>query len=343
MVGQDSLRCGGSLILYRTPHSLPHYINDLLEYLLEEAAKDPRLFSPQGGRQPFLFKVKGFAGGSDHLMLVDSTIGVPCPMLNHWPDAFYHSSQDSVDKCDATQLQRVAFAVALTTQIQAYAEHEDVIFIASEVYARALRRLSRISQQISRNALTAQKGYSMFRTIRKGLDQIQRLVRCDELALRSTTALSKQDKTAQRFINSLIADLRRVRDVEEKRLQELEKLRCQSLDYKAPSKLRLRKSETAALHQIPHRTFTGPLSLYELNRVLPPKEADWLRRQREKPTFTELLLELTNFADGHRNLFEIQMELEAEFGEIAQIETVTKLAQLLESIKLFTIRKPTKG
>ena len=337
MVGQDSLRCGGSLILYRTPHSLPHYINDLLEYLLEEASKEPGLLSPQGSRQPFRFKVKGFAGGSDHIMLVDSTIGVPCPMLNHWPDAFYHSSQDSVDKCDATQLNRVAFAVALATFIQAYAEKEDTIFIASEVYSRSLRRLSKNSQKIIHDALAAHKGYNMFRALRKGIEQIRRLVRCDELAIKSANQLSRQNQAAQRFTDNLIADLHRVRDVEEKRLQELEKLRCQALKYRPPSRLRLRKPEKAAIHQIPRRTFTGPLSLYTLNQVLPPKEADWLRRQREKPLFTELLLELTNYIDGYRNLFEIQKELEAEFGDIAKIETVTKLAHLLESIGLLTI------
>ncbi len=342
MVGQDSLLCGGSLILYRTPNSLPNYINDLLEYFLEEASKDSRLLSPRGSRQPFRFKVKRFTGGSDHVMLVDTTIGVPCPMLNHWPDAFYHSSEDSVDKCDATQLKRVAFAVAMATFVQAYAGQEDAIFIATEVYARSLRRLSCTSQQIIHNALSAQKGYTMFRALRKGIGKIRSQVSCDELAIKTVNKLSKQGGEAIRLVNSLIVDLKRVKEVEERRLFKIEKLRCDSLDYEPPSRLRLRKLEKEAQHLTPRRDFTGPLSFDQLRRLLPPKEGEWLRRQRTKPGFTELLLELTNYADGDRNLFEIQLELEAEFDVQAGIETVTKLAYLLEGIGLFRIHKSTK-
>ncbi len=341
MVGQDSLRCGGSLILYRTPHSIPSYINDLLEYLLEEASQEPRLLSPRGSRQPFRFKVMGFGGGSDHVMLVDSTIGVPCPMLNHWPDAFYHSSEDSMDKCDASQLKRVAYAVAMSTLLQANAEQEEATFIATEVYARSLKRLSHTSQETIRSAFSTQKGYTMFTALRKGIRKIRRLVSCDELAIKSVIKLSRKDKV-QRFVNSLIADLKRVKEVEEKRLLEFEKLRCESLDYKPPTRLRLRKPENEAQQIIPHREFTGPLSLYQLNRALPPKEAEWLRSQRERPRFTEFLLELTNFIDGDRNLFEIQIVLEAEFGTIANIEAVLKLINLLEGLRLVRIQKTTK-
>ena len=41
-----------------------------------------------------------YAGGSDHSVLIDPAVGVPCPMLIQWPDRFYHSSHDTPDKCD---------------------------------------------------------------------------------------------------------------------------------------------------------------------------------------------------------------------------------------------------
>src|SRR5438093_1428792 len=44
------------------------------------------------------------SGGSDHAVLNDPQIGVPCPMLIQWPDRFYHSSHDTPDKCDPRSL-----------------------------------------------------------------------------------------------------------------------------------------------------------------------------------------------------------------------------------------------
>ena len=53
----------------------------------------------------------------------------------------------------------------------------------------------------------------------------------------------------------------------------------------------------------------------------------------------ELLLELTNFADGRRNLYEILLALEAEFGELAEIGTVNRFVRLLTSLGLVETQK----
>ncbi len=42
--------------------------------------------------------VADFAPGSDHYILSDPTVGVPCTMLGQWPDPYYHTSGDTVDR-----------------------------------------------------------------------------------------------------------------------------------------------------------------------------------------------------------------------------------------------------
>ena len=41
-----------------------------------------------------------FGLGSDHFILSDPAVGVPCPMLGQWPDAFYHTSSDTLERLD---------------------------------------------------------------------------------------------------------------------------------------------------------------------------------------------------------------------------------------------------
>jgi len=38
--------------------------------------------------------IEPFSSGSDHYVLSDATVGIPCPLLMRWPDAAWHTSRD---------------------------------------------------------------------------------------------------------------------------------------------------------------------------------------------------------------------------------------------------------
>ncbi|MFX1563632.1 MAG: DUF4910 domain-containing protein, partial [Promethearchaeota archaeon] len=344
MVGEDTQLCGGVITLNRTPGSLPSFINDLLEYYLESASGEPLLISPEGSRSIFHFDVKGFDWRSDHMMLVDSTIRVPCPMLNHWPDHFYHSSEDTVDKCDSTQLKRVGYAVIMTVLTQAYAESDDALFIATEVHARAQKRLAQTTQRIIQNAIhndaNLQKGAIIARILRMGMETIRHSTNQESVALQSVQVLSRIDLRLQQFINYLVENLGRVRQDEIRKLRNVEELLCASIGYTPPKRLTLLKMERDAQFQIPSRKFHGPLHFTGLLRRIPSKDAEWLRSEQQKDqNFVALLLEMTNFIDGHHSLYDIFLVLEAEFMGIANIGTVKRLASILENLDLIEIQK----
>ena len=48
------------------------------------------------------FEVRSFCRGSDHQILCDPLIGVPCVDFTQWPDMYYHTSGDTVDRIDPT-------------------------------------------------------------------------------------------------------------------------------------------------------------------------------------------------------------------------------------------------
>ncbi len=344
MVGEDETQCGGVLKLFRTPDSLPSYINDLLEYYLEEASKESRLISPSGSRHPLHFQIKRFEWGSDHTMLVDATIGIPCPMINHFPDNFYHSSGDTVDKCDATKLKRVGFAVIMSTLTQAYAEPPDAMFITTEVHARAQQRLSQTTQQIIHRAIKTvnnkSKGPEITRILRKGIETLRQITHREIHALQSIRVLSRLDDNLHSFINTLADNLRKNRVNEIRKLRYVEEILSASIGYKPMKRLILRKREKIATGLIPHRLFQGPLCFEAILRKVAQSEAEWLRsQQKDKPGFIELLLELTNFANGHRSMYEILLALEAEFPDLADITLIERLQKLLKDLKLLEIKK----
>jgi aminopeptidase-like protein len=344
MVGADPTIVGGSLNLHRTPDSLPSFINDLLEYHLSDAAKEPRLISPNGSNLPFRYEIKKFDWRSDHTIFIDPTFSVPCPMLNHWPDAFYHSNLDNLDKIDTTQLQRVGYAVLMTVLTQAYAESDDAMFLATQVHANAHTRITQMTQHYIHEAIQAiartERGASLARILRKAMESIRQITRRESVALQSVKVLSPHDSELHNFIDSLLEDLTQERQEEVRKLRQVEDLLSRSIGYSPLKRLVLRKGERKARNLYPRRKFQGPIYFSEILRQTKVEDTEWLRtQQKDQPFFVEVLLELTNFMDGHRSLYEILTALEAQFGEVADIDTITRFTKLLKELDLIEIEK----
>ncbi len=112
MVGQNQFLCKSPLLIEKTPDATPFFGNYLLEAILEEIKKETSNFSNTASYPLFMSSITPFSGGSDHWILSDPTIGIPTPMLIHWPDTFYHTSADTIDKMDEKELHRVGVLAA---------------------------------------------------------------------------------------------------------------------------------------------------------------------------------------------------------------------------------------
>jgi len=94
MVGADQAQTGGQWELGDLPQAGASFADHLLASL----------------REPFLENIRHtetvFSAGSDHYILSDPTVGIPTPIIIHWPDKFYHSSEDTPDKVNPDSLAR---------------------------------------------------------------------------------------------------------------------------------------------------------------------------------------------------------------------------------------------
>ncbi len=146
--------------LVRTPFSIPSYLNDVVESIMdrvvltcgefraaEEAGPRPPsrrpLLSFLGSRERFNAMAVPHVGGSDHEVFCERFIGVPAIGLINDPDPYFHSSDDDLWNIDRTQLKRNAYITAAATLFLANAGDADVPLLAQEVYSRGLARLGK--------------------------------------------------------------------------------------------------------------------------------------------------------------------------------------------------------
>jgi hypothetical protein len=156
MVGEWLTKNQAYFCLMRTTYGNPHYINDVMEnyyrYIGEgnreriqnrstPAVVPVRVVAPSGADEPFAYSIETHYGASDHEVFNDWGVGVPGIMMIAWPDRWYHTSGDTADKSDPTQLRRAAAIGAAGAYTVAAADEAMAVKIASEVASNAARRL----------------------------------------------------------------------------------------------------------------------------------------------------------------------------------------------------------
>jgi hypothetical protein len=141
--------------MHRTPDSFPTFLNDLCASVLEFVANVNRervryravgyrfsmpIISPNGSLDPFYIIIDKHYGASDHITYMQH--GIPSTMFITWPDMWYHSSQDTPDKLDTTQLKRAAVVGIGAMSVLASAEDVMAARVAAETLARGAERMS---------------------------------------------------------------------------------------------------------------------------------------------------------------------------------------------------------
>jgi hypothetical protein len=100
-----------------------------------------RIVAPTGADEPFYYSIETHYGASDHEVFNDWGVQVPGIMMITWPDRWYHTSGDHVDKTDPTQLKRVVAIGAAAAYTIASADDDMAIKIASEAAGNGAQRI----------------------------------------------------------------------------------------------------------------------------------------------------------------------------------------------------------
>ena len=110
MVGEDTVKTNSRFYFTKSPDSVPSFLDGLLSDVLAQT-READLYAMTGTRNYWLPEAIAYTQGSDHDVFLG--LGVPSTMLGHDPDWTHHSSEDKIDKTDASEFRRVgAFASA---------------------------------------------------------------------------------------------------------------------------------------------------------------------------------------------------------------------------------------
>jgi aminopeptidase YwaD len=109
MVGEDQQKTGSTMMLHETPPLLNTIYDELLyDSMMVFAPTSSDSFSRR-------FYRSTFKSGSDHSVF--ENYAVPSPFLGQWPDRYYHTSEDTPDKCDPVMFEWVGKAVLRTIEL----------------------------------------------------------------------------------------------------------------------------------------------------------------------------------------------------------------------------------
>jgi aminopeptidase YwaD len=318
MVGEDQDLCGSTMTIEQAPASFANFADDLVVRLVEETSTGPTNFAGLGGGAGVRHATTTFSGGSDHCLLIDPSVGVPCPMLNQWPDKFYHTSTDTLEKVDPSQLARVGTVAATFAYFLANAGAEEVPWLAEEVLSRHKTRVL----ALTRDAVTRATGSDQ-----QGEDAAKLAIRVRFLEERTGRALES---------------IRRLADVdvtawqqESRAFVERELARAENF---APPSAAIPPAgdwEEQAASIVPKRLYPGPIDPKNfLNRMSDDEYERWWRVYSESPEATYAYpAMLLYWADGQRNVQEISDLIELETGKRVT-ETLVTCCLLWKSLGL---------
>jgi len=147
MVGENQDICKSSFLIERTPDANSSFVNDLVERIRDEFTKDTKNPFGAGRFASFKYATTPFSGGSDHYILSDPTVGISCPMLIQWPDKFYHTSLDTLEKVDPEMLRKIGVIAATYSYFLANAGEKETVWLANEILSKFKRKIIRFIQE----------------------------------------------------------------------------------------------------------------------------------------------------------------------------------------------------
>jgi len=349
MVGENQELCRSTLKLDRTPDSLPSYLNDLVLSLMEQSVKEFDTTTDFGSASTFRYSVETHSGGSDHHEFVDSTIGVTCIMLLQWPDLFYHTSQDTIDKVSADSLKRVGWIATVAILTLANAGTEEATFLANETHSRGITRIEETRRhgiqalwENKNNPKLKQDPAELAEALTKTADEyryrLEHVTGREIQAVRSVKRLANNPQL-DNLVQKLCKSLSDHGEQAQKRLEESLTFTAKSADVSVPIQLEETKIEKETKKIVPKRLFKGTLSLDTLKQLLNEEDYLWHQTMREKDQdFRKKTAETINHIDGKTTLHEIIKKVSAEYTTKIKPEHALKLIHDLQKTKLIKLK-----
>jgi aminopeptidase-like protein len=346
MVGQNQELCKSTLSLDRTPDSLPSYLNDFVFDVIEQSVKEFDTWAGLGSSSTFRYRTGAFVGASDHAEFTNSTTGVPCVMLLQWPDLYYHTSMDTIDKVSEDSLKRVGWITAVAALTLTNATTETAFQLTNQTVTRGIARLQDAEREAIQELFKKKedpkikdKPEEIAKEITKTASyykaKLEHVSWREQEAIKSTRKLA-QDTELDSIIEKYRQDIAVQGHQAKARVDEAVSFFAKALTIIIPAETEEASSEELK-KLIPKRLFKGSLSDDVLKKELGEEAYSWYQEIDEKDKdFDKKMAEIINFMDGKRNAYAILLAISAEYSP-TDPEHMLRFLRDLEKTKLITL------
>ncbi len=345
MVGANQTINHNSLHLNQTMYSIPSVINDVSRQFFEYVGETNReklhnrriayafqnpIIDPSGTRDPFWFNIEKFYGASDHQVHLDWDPRIPAVQFGNWPDAVYHSSDDSPANQDPTQMKRSAFLMVTIGSVFANAGPREAVAVGELAVSYGIQRMAAdlrdgLSMIASSTAAKVDDDY------KEAVNLVRQSYLREWRDLQSAASLAMGDKTAIADIQAFGEPLHDGEQANFRHVQVAYVATAKRLGVKPLDAPVLSEAEKTADKLLPTRKpgtpaqpqGGGPGGGAAAGAATPALSGYYA-------------MEARNFADGQRSLLEVRNAIAAEFGPVP-LADVTRFFRELEKSGAYTI------
>jgi len=202
MVGEDTVKTNSRFYFTKAPDSVHSFLDAVLTDTLEQT-READLYAMTGTRTYWLPEAIPYTQGSDHDVFLG--LGISSTMLGHDPDWTHHSSEDKIDKTDASEFRRVGVFACSSAYYLSTVSGADAERLGA---ADQAIRISELAHRLAEDA-TFNMSNSSPRTT-KNLDEIKahidRLSKTGPSSSKSTHAASKINSSGPHRLTILPLD-----------------------------------------------------------------------------------------------------------------------------------------
>ncbi|MGA2073580.1 MAG: M28 family peptidase [Terriglobia bacterium] len=336
-MGANLLTMNSVISVSYAPDSMPTFLNALMESILGfmnkyndvsyPVEKQFHIISVNGTRDRLHGQMIPFEGGSDDELY--DHVGIPATFYTDWPGIFYHSTKDTPDKLDPTQLHRGVFSGLAAMSTLAYADDKEAPELARLVFAYGLKRVGEAKQKALERILSspanelpeaAQRADNLLHHV---YEREQAAIRSCGIFARRADAQQEVEQSARVFVSDEDAGRQQIRQLAEA---------TRTAPRVAPGGFQLSSAEREAAHLIPSRKpdqqLLGTDYVFEKLESDPTAHLDVIRKglqqaSDEMRSRGESDLRLLGFwdvpayyADGKRSVLEIADAVAAEYTRL---------------------------
>ena len=270
-----------------------------------------------GTNDKFNYRIVDYWGESDHALFNDAQVGVPSTMMVHFPDKFWHTSFDTPDKVDPTELERNIFLGTFLGWTAANYDKEDIDELTELTFMDMIKKIETYTVRYIGLLKRANNNniHQIFRNTKNYLDILYNNgAESMDYILKNITSSDKITLEDNKRL------LKKHIEIQKDRIENYYKNLCREKNLKT-EKAKLTDIEEECSKIIPQRLTTQSIGTWV-----------WLDVVRPKRLFEfgyDILWEMLNYTDGKNNLLKIRDAASAQFREF----NIHRVKQVFEALK----------